>query len=73
MAAATGKESTILDDIERVRKLLRDEPLKPPMLVVVGDQSTGKTSTLERLAGVELPRGEGIVTRCPLVSLWSQF
>ena len=36
-------------------------------IVVVGDQSHGKTSLLEALSTVDLPRGEGIKTRCPLV------
>eukprot|EP00741_Cyanophora_paradoxa_P015787 tig00020904_g15242.t1 len=66
-AADFASIRSVLDAMEEVRTLLRNEPLKPPMIVVVGDQSTGKTSTLERLSGAELPRGEGIVTRCPLV------
>lgn len=36
-------------------------------IVVAGDQSHGKTSLLEALSGVDLPRGEGIVTRVPLI------
>mmetsp|Transcript_63843 Transcript_63843/g.128307 ORF Transcript_63843/g.128307 Transcript_63843/m.128307 type:complete len:890 (-) Transcript_63843:212-2881(-) len=36
-------------------------------IVVVGDQSHGKTSILEALSGIDLPRGDGIVTRVPLV------
>jgi len=36
--------------------------------VVLGEQSSGKSSVLESIAGREvLPRGSGIVTRCPLV------
>ena len=39
-----------------------------PQLVVVGAQSTGKSSVLESIIGREfLPRGQGIVTRCPIV------
>ena len=39
-----------------------------PQLVVVGGQSTGKSSVLESIVGKDfLPRGSGIVTRCPLV------
>eukprot|EP00038_Savillea_parva_P017783 m.21510 g.21510 ORF g.21510 m.21510 type:complete len:383 (+) comp3903_c0_seq1:283-1431(+) len=33
----------------------------------VGDQSHGKSSVLEALSGVDLPRGDGIKTRVPLV------
>ena len=39
-----------------------------PQIVVVGAQSTGKSSVLESIVGKDfLPRGSGIVTRCPLV------
>lgn len=39
-----------------------------PQIVVVGAQSTGKSSVLESIVGRDfLPRGQGIVTRCPLV------
>lgn len=39
-----------------------------PQLVVVGSQSSGKSSVLESIVGRDfLPRGSGIVTRCPLV------
>ena len=39
-----------------------------PQIVVVGGQSTGKSSVLESIVGKDfLPRGNGIVTRCPLI------
>lgn len=39
-----------------------------PQIVVLGDQSSGKSSLLESLVGKPfLPRGTGIVTRCPIV------
>ena len=39
-----------------------------PQFVVVGGQSSGKSSVLENLVGREfLPRGSGIVTRRPLI------
>lgn len=39
-----------------------------PQIVVVGSQSSGKSSVLEHIVGKSfLPRGDGIVTRCPLV------
>lgn len=41
---------------------------KLPQLVVVGSQSSGKTSIIESIVGKEfLPRGSGIVTRRPLI------
>ncbi|KAF8513007.1 Dynamin central region-domain-containing protein [Hysterangium stoloniferum] len=42
--------------------------LDMPQLAVVGSQSSGKSSVLETIVGRDfLPRGQGIVTRCPLV------
>ena len=42
--------------------------LSLPQIVVVGSQSSGKSSVLESLVGKDfLPRGSGIVTRRPLV------
>ncbi|KAK0489426.1 Dynamin central region-domain-containing protein [Armillaria novae-zelandiae] len=42
--------------------------LDMPQLVVVGSQSAGKSSVLETIVGRDfLPRGQGIVTRRPLV------
>ncbi|KAI6209847.1 Dynamin-1-like protein isoform X2 [Aphelenchoides besseyi] len=41
--------------------------MKLPQIVVVGSQSTGKSSIIERIVGRDfLPRGTGIVTRMPL-------
>ncbi|KJA22831.1 hypothetical protein HYPSUDRAFT_201906 [Hypholoma sublateritium FD-334 SS-4] len=42
--------------------------LDMPQLIVVGSQSSGKSSVLETIVGRDfLPRGQGIVTRRPLV------
>ena len=39
-----------------------------PQIAVLGSQSAGKSSVLESIVGRDfLPRGSGIVTRCPLV------
>jgi len=36
-----------------------------PKYVVVGDQSAGKSSIVQALCGVSLPRSQGTTTRCP--------
>lgn len=42
--------------------------LELPQIVTLGAQSSGKSSVLESIVGKDfLPRGSGIVTRCPLV------
>ncbi|XP_056596278.1 interferon-induced GTP-binding protein Mx3-like [Triplophysa dalaica] len=57
-----------IDLIDHLRSIgvQKDFNIALPTIVVIGDQSTGKSSVLEALSGVALPRGTGIVTRCPL-------
>ncbi|XP_077071565.1 interferon-induced GTP-binding protein Mx-like [Siphateles boraxobius] len=56
-----------IDLVDSLRSLGVEEDLNLPAIAVIGDQSSGKSSVLEALSGVALPRGTGIVTRCPLV------
>lgn len=45
-----------------------ENSLELPQIVVIGSQSSGKTSVLENIVGRDfLPRGTGIVTRRPLI------
>lgn len=51
--------------------MLRDiglgSELSLPKVVVLGTQSSGKSSLLEQIVGLDfLPRGSGVVTRRPL-------
>ncbi|KAH7683445.1 Dynamin GTPase protein [Dioscorea alata] len=58
----------LLDAVDRLRNLkVMQEGIQLPTIVVVGDQSSGKSSVLESLAGISLPRGQGICTRVPLI------
>ncbi|RLN42115.1 hypothetical protein C2845_PM01G09930 [Panicum miliaceum] len=58
----------LLDAVDRLPHLkVTQEGIQLPTIVVVGDQSSGKSSVLESLAGISLPRGQGICTRVPLV------
>ncbi|XP_060732039.1 interferon-induced GTP-binding protein Mx-like [Tachysurus vachellii] len=56
-----------IDLVDSLRSLGVEKDLNLPAIAVIGDQSSGKSSVLEALSGVALPRGTGIVTRCPLV------
>ena len=52
--------------VERARSLLADADTDGlPGIVVVGGQSSGKSSLLEGISGIALPRGEGMCTTCP--------
>nr|AGI42757.1 myoxvirus resistance protein B [Anguilla anguilla] len=55
-----------IDLIDTLRVIGIEKDLASPAIAVIGDQSSGKSSVLEALSGVALPRGSGIVTRCPL-------
>uniref|UniRef100_A0AAX7U8N7 Dynamin-1-like protein n=1 Tax=Astatotilapia calliptera TaxID=8154 RepID=A0AAX7U8N7_ASTCA len=62
---------TLIPTINRLQEVfltLGAEIIQLPQIVVVGSQSSGKSSVLESLVGRDfLPRGSGIVTRRPLV------
>ena len=48
-----------------------DDKIELPRIAVIGSQSSGKSSVLESIAGFDfLPRGVGLVTRCPLIMQW---
>ncbi|KAM3700645.1 hypothetical protein ACJW30_05G113100 [Castanea mollissima] len=58
----------LLDTVDKLRHLMiTREGIQLPTIVVAGDQSSGKSSVLESLAGIHLPRGQGICTRVPLI------
>ncbi|WCJ27673.1 Interferon-induced GTP-binding protein Mx2 [Euphorbia peplus] len=58
----------LLDAVDKLRlHKVSKEGIQLPTIVVVGDQSSGKSSVLESLAGINLPRGQGICTRVPLI------
>lgn len=60
----------ILNTVKKLQHLkVIQEGVSVPNIVVIGEQSSGKTSVLESLAGVRLPSGSGysICTRIPLI------
>ncbi|KAI3975479.1 hypothetical protein MKX01_038748 [Papaver californicum] len=58
----------LLDAIDKLRHLqVMNEGIQLPTIVLVGDQLSGMSSVLETLAGISLPRGQGICTRVPLI------
>ncbi|XP_046572460.1 dynamin-1-like protein isoform X1 [Haliotis rubra] len=58
----------VINKLQDVFNTVGSETVQLPQIVVIGSQSSGKSSVLESLVGRDfLPRGTGIVTRRPLV------
>lgn len=58
----------VINQLQDVLNAVGSDEIDLPQIVVVGSQSSGKSSVLESLVGRDfLPRGSGIVTRRPLV------
>ncbi|KAF2181226.1 hypothetical protein K469DRAFT_671419 [Zopfia rhizophila CBS 207.26] len=52
----------LLNKIDKLREL-NAKSIELPQLVVVGDQSSGKSSVLESLTGFSFPQAPGLCTR----------
>ncbi|CAG8510035.1 5066_t:CDS:10 [Paraglomus brasilianum] len=65
-------DATLIKTVNRLQDAFAtvgvQNPVDLPQIVVIGSQSSGKSSVLENIVGRDfLPRGTGIVTRRPLV------
>ncbi|RLM00109.1 hypothetical protein CFD26_107993 [Aspergillus turcosus] len=59
----TGGRARLLETIDRLRELGINESVSLPQLVVVGDQSSGKSSLLEGMTGFCFPVASDLCTR----------
>ncbi|GAQ92126.1 dynamin family protein [Klebsormidium nitens] len=68
VAAAQGRLQRILDQFNMLHGLpgLAEEGINIPAVVVVGEQSHGKSTVLSRILGINLPAKSGMCTRIPL-------
>ncbi|KAK9727771.1 Dynamin- GTPase protein [Basidiobolus ranarum] len=58
----------LVNKLQDVFNTVGNDQIDLPQIVVIGSQSSGKSSVLENIVGRDfLPRGSGIVTRRPLV------
>lgn len=60
-----AKVKVLVDAINDLRQFGLDHVVQLPELVLVGDQSAGKSSLMSALTEVQLPKGQGICTKCP--------
>ncbi|KAJ5380795.1 uncharacterized protein N7496_003223 [Penicillium cataractarum] len=70
---ANGFDVMTLDMTDLVRKIqelshlgIEDNKIALPKICVVGDQSTGKSSLIEGISEIQVPRSAGTCTRCPM-------
>lgn len=58
------------DLVKRIQDLrhlgIEDSRIALPKICVVGDQSTGKSSLIEGMSDIKVPRSAGTCTRCPM-------
>src|SRR5271167_2769461 len=56
--------------LNEIIKMLRDcaieEVIKLPKIAVIGNQSAGKSSLIEAISQIKVPRASGTCTRCPM-------
>ncbi|KAF8752503.1 hypothetical protein RHS01_07550 [Rhizoctonia solani] len=56
----------LLDLIIRLQAIGLGSELELPQIACIGSQSVGKSSLIESISGVALPRASGTCTRCPI-------
>ncbi|KAJ2902958.1 dynamin family protein [Zalerion maritima] len=54
------------DTLAQLQQLGVSHVVSLPELVLVGDQSSGKSSLMSSIGDLSLPRSEGVCTRCPI-------
>ena len=68
---ATGEDvySANIDKMEQVRTITKNTEanLNLARMVVIGDQSAGKSSVISEISGIEFPNASGICTKRPIV------
>ncbi|RUS27684.1 P-loop containing nucleoside triphosphate hydrolase protein [Jimgerdemannia flammicorona] len=60
------KDAILIEILKKLREAGAQADIELPTLVFCGNQSAGKSSLIEAIAGVPLPRSDGTCTRCPM-------
>ncbi|THH09638.1 hypothetical protein EW145_g1875 [Phellinidium pouzarii] len=56
----------MLNLVDRLHSVGVQSDISLPHIVVIGSQSSGKSSLIEGISGIKLPRASGTCTRCPM-------
>ncbi|KAF8733469.1 hypothetical protein RHS02_07334, partial [Rhizoctonia solani] len=59
------RQRKLLDLVNRLHNTGIQAEIDLPQICVVGSQSAGKSSLIESISGIKLPRATGTCTRCP--------
>ncbi|TRM59249.1 P-loop containing nucleoside triphosphate hydrolase protein [Schizophyllum amplum] len=68
----SGKSRAMLDLVNRLHAIGIRAEIDLPQIAVIGSQSAGKSSLIESISGITLPRAAGTCTRCPTECLLSR-
>lgn len=60
------RSKRLISIIQALRDCGTEEVIKLPKIAVIGNQSAGKSSLIEAISQVRLPRASGTCTRCPM-------
>ncbi|KAG8894909.1 hypothetical protein FRB99_000918 [Tulasnella sp. 403] len=66
LSGYTQQRRDLLDILKSLHSTGVQNELDLPQIVVVGSQSVGKSSLIESMSGISLPRDSGTCTRCPM-------
>ena len=56
----------LIDVVNKLHQCGTDNYFDLPKIAVIGNQSAGKSSLIESISGITLPRSTGTCTRCPI-------
>ncbi|KAG2129046.1 P-loop containing nucleoside triphosphate hydrolase protein [Suillus bovinus] len=60
------RRSELIQMMVKLRSMGADALIDLPSVVVIGGQSAGKSSLVEAVSGINVPRDSGTCTRCPM-------
>ncbi|KAK7467517.1 hypothetical protein VKT23_004571 [Stygiomarasmius scandens] len=61
-----ARRKTLLALVNQLRAVGAQSDLDLPRITVIGNQSAGKSSVVEAISGINVPRDAGTCTRCPM-------